>query len=106
VAYRTVAAACEHVELIKGSRFRARVVPLADPLAVPGWVAQMHAAEPDAHHVAYAWRFGAAMRFSDDGEPGGTAGRPMLEVLLQRDLDRVLVLVARVFGATDDRQII
>jgi uncharacterized YigZ family protein len=98
VAYRTLANPCEHLELIKGSRFRTRVIPLTAPEAAAGWVAQLRAAEPDAHHVAWAWRYGAAMRFSDDGEPGGTAGRPMLEVLLKRDLDRVVALVARVFG--------
>jgi hypothetical protein len=56
------------------------------------------AAERDAAHVAWAWRWGETLRWSDDGEPGGTAGRPMLEVLTKRDLDRTVALVARVFG--------
>jgi uncharacterized YigZ family protein len=98
VGYRTIGDSSEHSEFIKGSRFRARVQPLSDPGEVEAFILKLRSEEPDANHVAWAWRFGAAMRFSDDGEPGGTAGRPMLEVLLKRDIDRVIALVARVFG--------
>lgn len=98
MAHRTIARPGEHLEVIKGSRFRAVVAPLARIEDADAWVARLRAAEPDAGHVAWAWRLGAAQRWSDDGEPGGTAGRPMLEVLLKRDLDRVIAGVARVFG--------
>ncbi len=98
MAHRTIAAPSEHLELVKGSRFRAVVAPLADVADADAWIERLRAAEPDAGHVAWAWRWGDLQRWSDDGEPGGTAGRPMLEVLLKRDLDRVIVGVARVFG--------
>ena len=98
MAHRTLAGSSEHVEVVKGSRFRAIVAPLAEPEAAAAWVARLRETESDAGHVAWAWRWGDAQRWSDDGEPGGTAGRPMLEVLLKRDLDRVIAGVARVYG--------
>lgn len=60
----------------------------------------MRAAHPDAHHHCSAWRVNGVLAADDDGEPGGTAGRPMLEVLLKRDLDRVAVVCVRWFGGT------
>jgi len=98
MAHRTIACPSEHLEVVKGSRFRAVVAPLAAVEDAAAWVARLRAAEPEAGHVAWAWRWGSLQRWSDDGEPGGTAGRPMLEVLLKRDLDRVIAGVARVFG--------
>jgi putative IMPACT (imprinted ancient) family translation regulator len=98
MAHRSIAGPSEHVEVVKGSRFRAIVAPLAEPEAAAAWIARLREAESDAGHVAWAWRWGEASRWSDDGEPGGTAGRPMLEVILKRDLDRVIAGVARVFG--------
>ncbi len=98
MAHRTIAGPSEHLEVVKGSRFHAVVAPLEDVDEADAWIARLRAAEPDAGHVAWAWRWGAVQRWSDDGEPGGTAGRPMLEVLLKRDLDRVIAGVARVFG--------
>ena len=59
---------------------------------------ELRAAHPDASHHVWAYRVGEAQRFSDDGEPGGTAGRPVLEVVLKRDLDFVAVVVVRYFG--------
>ena len=98
MAHRTIARPGEHHEIVKGSRFRAVVAPLPEVADADAWIARLRAAEPDAGHVAWAWRWGDLQRWSDDGEPGGTAGRPMLEVLLKRDLDRVIAGVARVFG--------
>lgn len=98
MAHRTIAGPSEHAEVVKGSRFRAVVAPLTEPEAAAAWIAQLRGAESDAGHVAWAWRWGDAQRWSDDGEPGGTAGRPMLEVILKRDLDRVIAGVARVYG--------
>jgi len=100
MGYRTIAGPGEHLELVKASRFRAVAAPLDRVEDAEAWIARLRGAEPDAGHVAWAWRWGDVLRWSDDGEPGGTAGRPMLEVLLKRDLDRVIVLVARTFGGT------
>jgi putative IMPACT (imprinted ancient) family translation regulator len=98
MAHRTLAAVARHEDVVKGSRFRAVVAPLERPEDAEGWIARVRAAESDAGHVAWAWRWGESLRWSDDGEPGGTAGRPMLGVLTKCDLDRAIALVARVFG--------
>lgn len=98
MAHRTLGGIARHEETVKGSRFRAVVAPLATTAEASAWVERVRAEERDAGHVAWAWRWGATLRWSDDGEPGGTAGRPMLEVLVKRDLDRAIAVVARVYG--------
>lgn len=98
MAHRTVARRTQHEDVIKGSRFVAVVAPLAAPEEAEALVAAVRAAHPEAGHVAWATLWGDARRWSDDGEPGGTAGRPMLEVLEKRGLDRVAAAVARRFG--------
>jgi len=98
VAHRTLAHRAEHEDVIKGSRFVAVVAPLATSDGVEALVAAVRAAHPEAGHVCWATLWGDARRWSDDGEPGGTAGRPMLEVLEKRGLDRVAAAVARRFG--------
>ena len=85
---------------MKGSRFIGYARPLADAREFDAWLATIRVEHPDASHHCWAYRFGSEMRFSDDGEPGGTAGRPMLEVILKRDLDGVGVVVVRYFGGT------
>ena len=98
MAHRTLARRAEHEDLIKGSRFVALVAPLAAPDEAEALVAAVRAAHPEAGHVCWATLWGDERRWSDDGEPGGTAGRPMLEVLEKRGLDRVAAAVARRFG--------
>ncbi len=98
MAHRTLARRTEREDVIKGSRFHAVVAPLAAPDEAEALVAAVRAAHPEAGHVAWATLWGTARRWSDDGEPGGTAGRPMLEVLEKRGLDRVVAAVARRFG--------
>jgi uncharacterized YigZ family protein len=98
VAHHTLARRAEHEDVIKGSRFVAVVAPLRSADAAAALVAAVRAAHPEAGHVCWASRWGDARRWSDDGEPGGTAGRPILEVLEKRGLDRVAAAVARRFG--------
>lgn len=57
-------------------------------------------ADPQATHNCWAWKIGQAYRFHDDGEPGGTAGRPILGAIEARGLDHVMVVVTRHFGGT------
>ncbi len=98
--YLSVANTHVREEIIKGSSFLAfvaRVNGVDDALATLGEVRARHA---DATHNPWAYRVGAELRFSDDGEPGGTAGRPMLEVLQKRELDLVLAVVTRYYGGT------
>jgi uncharacterized YigZ family protein len=100
VPYLTVAKTHVREEVIKGSSFIAfvaRVKDVADAFAQLDGVRSQHA---EATHSCWAYRVGSELRFSDDGEPGGTAGRPMLEVLQKRELDFVLAVVTRYYGGT------
>ncbi len=98
MGYLTLARRSSHVEVVKRSRFEATVGPLTRPGDVEAWVHGARSAHPDANHVCWALVWGTERRWSDDGEPGGTAGRPMLEVLDKRGLDRVAAIVVRRFG--------
>jgi putative IMPACT (imprinted ancient) family translation regulator len=85
-----------HESEIKRSRFVARAAPIREPAEALAFV--QAARDPDATHNGWAYRAGDAYRFSDDGEPGGTAGRPILAAIDAQALDCVVVLVARWFG--------
>jgi uncharacterized YigZ family protein len=100
VAHTTVGRDAEHAETVKGSRFLAWVRSAPDEAAARRTVEEARATYPDASHHCSAWRIGERLAADDDGEPGGTAGRPMLEVLLKRDLDHVVVVCVRWFGGT------
>lgn len=100
MGFVSVARSAEHEDMVKASRFVALALPLRSQGALEAVLAERRADLPAASHHAWAMRWGEVMRFSDDGEPGGTAGRPVLEVLLKRDLDRVGVVVTRFFGGT------
>ncbi len=84
--------------LIKKSRFIACVQPVADRAAALVVVARLRSEHPGAAHVCWALLAGGQSAANDDGEPGGTAGRPMLEVLRHQDLEGVLATVVRYFG--------
>jgi uncharacterized YigZ family protein len=83
-------------ETIKKSRFiahAARVTSQAESLDFYESVI-----DPQATHNCWAWRINFQVRSSDDGEPSGTAGRPMLNVIERRQLEDVMVVVTRYFG--------
>jgi uncharacterized YigZ family protein len=83
---------------IKKSRFIGCVQAVADRAAAQAIVARLRQEHPGAAHVCWALLAGGQSAANDDGEPGGTAGRPMLEVLRRQDLDGVLATVVRYFG--------
>jgi uncharacterized YigZ family protein len=88
-----------HSELvIKKSRFIGCVQAVPDRAAALEVVARLRAEHPQAAHVCWALLAGGQSAAHDDGEPGGTAGRPMLEVLRRQDLEGVLATVVRYFG--------
>ena len=88
-----------HSELIiKKSRFMGSVESVPDRQAALARVAQLRTEHPSATHVCWALMAGGHSAANDDGEPGGTAGRPMLEVLRHQDLEGVLATVVRYFG--------
>lgn len=85
---------------IKRSRFIGCVEAVPDRAAAVARVAALWAEHPGATHVCWALMAGGQSAAHDDGEPGGTAGRPMLEVLRHQDLDGVLATVVRYYGGT------
>lgn len=88
-----------HSELIiKKSRFIGCVRPMTDRAGAQKVVAELWAQHPGARHVCWALLAGGQSAAVDDGEPSGTAGRPMLDVLRHQDLEGVLATVVRYFG--------
>jgi uncharacterized YigZ family protein len=81
---------------IKRSRFIAVAGPVADEATARNFIAAQ--SDPAANHNCWAWRFGQSYRFNDDGEPSGTAGKPILAAIDGQGLDRVAVVVTRWFG--------
>ena len=81
---------------IKKSRFLAQAAPADSEEEARRFIAEH--SMPDAGHNCWALRVGDVYRFSDDGEPGGTAGLPILQAIEGQDLDRVAVVVSRWFG--------
>ena len=94
----TLARATQHEITIKKSRFICCVQPMPDRSSAQAVVDQLWQAHPGAAHVCWALLAGGQSAAVDDGEPSGTAGRPMLEVLRHQDLEGVLATVVRYFG--------
>ncbi|HRP26467.1 YigZ family protein [Thauera sp.] len=94
----TLAAPVQSELIIKKSRFIGCVQPMADRAGAQKVVAELWAQHPGARHVCWALLAGGQSAAVDDGEPSGTAGRPMLEVLRHQDLEGVLATVVRYFG--------
>ena len=95
---QTLTAPAHHELLIKKSRFIACVQPVTDRASAQAVVASLRAQHPQAAHVCWALLAGGQSAAVDDGEPSGTAGRPMLDVLRHQDLEGVLATVVRYFG--------
>ena len=88
---------------IKKSRFIARGAPVSSRDEVKAWLEQARNDHPDARHICWAYQIGrpgaaAEAAMNDDGEPSGTAGKPILSVIQHKDLGDVLVMVIRYFG--------
>lgn len=92
----TLAAPWRHEEDIRKSRFLTQAIPVASPADALAWFDV--AGDAAATHNCWAYRIGNAYRFNDDGEPGGTAGRPILAAIDGQGYDRVAVLVTRWYG--------
>ena len=95
---QTIAAPVHFELVIKKSRFLACVQPMPDRAGAQQVVAGLRAQHPGAAHVCWALLAGGQSAAVDDGEPSGTAGRPMLDVLRHQDLEGVLATVVRYFG--------
>ena len=94
----TIFSSVDYELVIKKSRFIACIQPVADRASAQAVVQQLWAQHPAATHICWALLAGGQSAAVDDGEPSGTAGRPMLEVLRHHDLEGVLATVVRYFG--------
>lgn len=92
----TLVAPVEFVQDIKKSRFIGNATPITSEDEAKAFLASV--SDHAANHNCWAWRIGQAYRFSDDGEPSGTAGKPILQAIDGQDLDGVVVVVTRFFG--------
>jgi uncharacterized YigZ family protein len=81
---------------VRKSRFLAIACPVESEAEVKQYLAEV--SDLSASHNCWAYRIGQAYRFSDDGEPSGTAGKPILQAIDGQALDRTLVVVTRWFG--------
>ena len=92
----TLAGFCEYHEEIRKSRFITLAAPITSPADAQAFIEQH--SDLDATHNCWAWKLAEQYRSNDDGEPGGTAGRPILAAIEAQDCDQVVVLVIRWYG--------
>ncbi|WP_327191470.1 YigZ family protein [Streptomyces xinghaiensis] len=99
--YRTVAREGEHETEVKRSRFLTTLAPAATEADARAVIRRVRERHPGATHHCWAYVIGASgavQKSSDDGEPGGTAGVPMLQMLLRREVRDIVAVVTRWFG--------
>lgn len=87
---------CQYREEIRKSRFITLAGPIASAAEAMAFI-ERHS-DPAATHNCWAWKLGGQYRSNDDGEPGGTAGRPILAAIEAQGFDQVVVLVIRWYG--------
>jgi uncharacterized YigZ family protein len=101
--YNTISKVTEGWFKDKGSKFTAYAHPIKSEEEAKQVVDKYKTEQPNAKHHCYAYRLdpkGSKFRSYDDGEPGGTAGKPILNQLLSNDLTNIIVIVVRYFGGT------
>lgn len=101
--YKTISSLSEGIYKDKGSKFIAYAYPFQKEEDLKDILSNIKKEHPKARHHCFAWRLStnrSVFRVNDDGEPSGTAGRPILNTLLSRDITNVLVIVVRYFGGT------
>ncbi|MCF0071332.1 YigZ family protein [Dyadobacter sp. CY261] len=101
--YQSIAGPAEGFFKDKGSKFLAYAFPVENDSQAKVQLNNLYELHPKAVHHCYAYRLGAdrmSYRISDDGEPSGTAGRPILNTLYSKNITNVLVVVVRYFGGT------
>jgi uncharacterized YigZ family protein len=92
----TLAAPARHVLEVRKSKFVANAANAASPQAALAFIDAV--SDRSATHNCWAWRIGQQYRFNDDGEPAGTAGKPILQAIDAQGLDQLVVVVTRWFG--------
>jgi uncharacterized YigZ family protein len=99
--YKTISVESKGSYKEKGSKFLAFVFPVISEEEIKEKLAMLRKEYHDARHHCYAYRLGydkSVFRINDDGEPSGTAGRPIYGQIVSHDLTRVLIVVIRYFG--------
>ena len=99
--YKTLMKAAESEFVINKSRFIGQAAPAQSEEEALAFLNAVRARHPDANHNCYAYIIGpnmGIMRYNDDGEPGGTAGMPIIEVMKARKVTNCAVVVTRYFG--------
>ncbi|MBK6950940.1 MAG: YigZ family protein [Crocinitomicaceae bacterium] len=103
-SYRIVKSITEGLYREKGSKFLAFVIPCDNAADAKKHIDDFWKKHPGAVHVCYAWRFGKSKfedRISDDGEPSGSAGKPIFGQIISFDLTNILIAVVRYYGGTN-----
>jgi len=101
--YLTIAEPGEGIFRDRGSKFLAFAYPIQSDGDIKPIIAKLKAEHPKANHHCYALRISpdrSVFRVNDDGEPSGTAGRPILNTLLSQNITNIAVVVVRYFGGT------
>jgi uncharacterized YigZ family protein len=101
--YKTISSPSEGIFRDRGSKFIGYAYPILSEDAVKDILAALRAEHPKARHFCWAFRLSpdrSIFRIQDDGEPSGTAGRPILNSMLSADITNVLIVVVRYFGGT------
>lgn len=102
-SYKTIYSSCSGEFVMKKSRFIANIIPVETEEEATAFIDEMKKKYWDATHNCSAYVIGTKnpiMHCSDDGEPSKTAGRPMLDILLNQELTNLVVVVTRYFGGT------
>jgi len=100
MAYQTLAGPARAEVVVKKSRFIANVTPTKSEEEASAFITRIREEHKDASHHVYAFKAGPVSRLSDDGEPSGTAGRPVFDALDKRGLSDAVIVVTRYFGGT------
>jgi uncharacterized YigZ family protein len=101
--YKTITVKAEGLYKEKGSRFLAFGFPVADESEIKSILSSLRKKYHDARHHCYAFRLGTGpyrYRANDDGEPAGTAGKPIYGQIIAHGLTNILIVVVRYFGGT------
>lgn len=101
--YLTIENPAEAIFRDRGSKFLAYVYPIRSEVEIKEIINHLKTEHPKANHHCWAMRLSpdrSIFRVNDDGEPSGTAGRPILNTLLSKNLTNILVVVVRYFGGT------
>lgn len=82
------------------SKFTAFIIPCSDVEFFKTRLEEIRKANPKARHIVYAYRIGVNSKSTDDKEPKGTAGRPLLELLTKKNMNNTAIIVVRYYGGT------